>query len=150
MCRTVCLLVGVLLVVPLLGSDAPKGYDGEAVWDGGLQGTWKFVMGGTAGDATVNVPAIPIVQAFRRGRWECRHNGRIVDEGVYATDTSRNPTCLDETSTVEGQATGKTRKLIYRIDGETLRTAVRLGEDGRPESFDEGGIYIITWKRVKK
>ena len=36
------LLVAVLLVLPLLGSDAPKDYDGAAAADG-IEGTWVRV-----------------------------------------------------------------------------------------------------------
>jgi hypothetical protein len=42
--RIVCLLAA-LLVLPSLGSDSPKEYDGTTAWDDGLQGTWEAVEG---------------------------------------------------------------------------------------------------------
>jgi len=147
--RFVCLLAGVLLVMPTLGSDTLREYDGEAVWDDGLQGTWQFVEGRSSGEIKILVPGGPVVRTFRRGRWEYRLNGELESEGVYATDTSRNPAYLDETTMAEGQAAGKTRKLLYRIDGDTLRTAISSDGSERPDRFDES-LYIVTWKRVKK
>jgi uncharacterized protein (TIGR03067 family) len=144
--RTVWLLAA-LLALPSLGSDAPREYDGAANADE-LEGTWAFVMGGIPGAINVDVPGLPTVQTFRRGKWEYRQGGEVVSEGVYATDTSRNPATLDEITKGGGQAVSESR-MIYRIDDDTLRTAQRVGEGRRPKRFDEGRIYIAIWKRVK-
>jgi uncharacterized protein (TIGR03067 family) len=141
------LLAVVLLVLPVLGSDTPKEYDGAAKADE-LEGSWAFVMGGVPGAMDFDVPRLPTVLTFRRGKWEYRQGGEVMSEGVYATDTSRNPATLDETTKGGGQAVSE-RRILYRVDGDTLRTAYRVGEGERPKRFDEGGIYIVIWKRVK-
>jgi hypothetical protein len=59
------------------------------------------------------------------------------------------PAALDEVQTIRPDSAG-TRKFIYRIEGDTLRTACKDDFLDLPNSFDEVGLYIVTWKRVKK
>jgi uncharacterized protein (TIGR03067 family) len=143
--RNVCLFA-VLFVLPVLGSDAPKDYDGatEAV---GVEGTWEMVSTWQEGRQVGPIRG-PCVQINRGGRWTYREGGRLSSEGVYTYDARRTPPTLDETMTVDGQA-GHTRKSIYRLEGDTLRTACWLDGRGRPKSFDEDGLFIIVWKRVQ-
>jgi uncharacterized protein (TIGR03067 family) len=144
--RTVCLLAA-LLVLPLLGSDSPKEDDGatEAV---GVEGTWEVISVCRDGEQW-GLPSGPWVQINRGGKWTFRQRDKLSTEGVYTTDTSRTPPTFDETTTTRGAGEGRTRKLIYRLEGDKLLTAARLGGHEYPKSFHEEGLHIVTWKRVK-
>ena len=145
--RTACLLVA-LLVLPSLGSDAPKGYDG-ATEVGELEGTWERVSAApVGGKAVISLPG-ECVETFRDGRWVYRDKGRKISEGVYTVNYTRRPCALDESTTAEKEA-GHTRRFIYRVDGDTLRTAFVPGSREYPKSFDETGAWVATWKRVAK
>jgi len=142
--RFVCLLAGVLLVVPSLGSDAPKKYDGATVDE--LEGTWQMVAvddGGGPG-------ALPPVgtQTFRAGTW-ARSFGGSTDTGTYTTDTSHVPAYLTETY-FDQDGKAWTLYYIFRIDGDTLKIA-RYGRwKPRPKRFDEENLFTVVWRRVKK
>ena len=144
--RTLCLLT-VVLAVPSLGSDAPKEYDGAAE-NAGIEGVWVLVSAGPPGDQIVQ-PNGQSVLIFRGGRWVYKLDGQFWNAGGYAADTGRNPASLDETTTLGFEA-GNTRKFIYRLEGDRLRTAYRMNDAERPERFDEDGIHVCVWKRVKK
>jgi uncharacterized protein (TIGR03067 family) len=145
--RSACLLAA-LLVLPSLGSDSPKEYDGATARNE-LEGTWERVSATPAGGKAVIALPGECVETFRHGRWVYRHKGRIVSEGVYRTDSSRQPAHLDESTTAENEA-GITRRFIYRLEGDTLRTAFVPGSREYPKSFDETGAWVATWKRVAK
>jgi uncharacterized protein (TIGR03067 family) len=145
--RTVCLLAA-LFVLPSLGSDAPKEYDGATGRDD-LQGEWERVSAApVGGKAVISLPG-ECVETFRDGRWVYRDKGRVISEGVYRADYTRRPCALDESTTAEKEA-GQTRRFIYRVDGDTLRTAFVPGSREYPKSFDQAGAWGATWKRVAK
>ena len=146
--RIVCLLAVVLLVVPSLSSDTPKEYDG-ATEEPSIEGTWELDSSGCVGRESPPHPLYrPCIQTYRRGKWTYQQAGRVLEEGTYTADSRRKLAFLDETKT-SGEAAGRTRECIYRIDGDTLRTAFRLDERGRPQSFDEDDLFIIIYKRVR-
>jgi uncharacterized protein (TIGR03067 family) len=89
------------------------------------------------------------VQTFRVGKWQYSHDGEVLSEGLYTADKSREPASFDQVTTA-GRDAGHTLRFIYRVDGDTLQTALRLDERWLPKSFEEDGAYICTWKRVKK
>jgi uncharacterized protein (TIGR03067 family) len=144
--RTVSFLAVVLLVVPLLGSDAARNYGGatEAV---GVEGTWEVISVCRDGEQW-GLPSGPWVQINRGGKWTFRQGDKLSMEGDYTTDTSRTPPTFDETTT-RGAEEGHTRKFIYRLEGDKLLTAARLGGHEYPKSFHEDGLHIVTWKRLK-
>jgi uncharacterized protein (TIGR03067 family) len=145
---TVCLLATVMLVLPSLGSDSPKEYDGATARNE-LEGTWERVSATPAVGKTVIALPGECVETFRDGRWVYRNKGRLVSEGVYRADDTRRPCALDESTTAEHEA-GITRRFIYRLEGDTLRTAFVPGSRECPKSFDETGAWVATWKRVAK
>jgi len=140
MLRIVWLLAGVLLVVLSLGSGAPKGYDGTVAWKDGLQGTWHTVAGEIGGERVLLVADAD--QTFRAGKWYVSSNS----EGTYTTDESYRPAYLDK----RFPATGELRKYIYRVDGDTLWIGCMPDGCNRPTSFDDKGICVVIWKRVKQ
>jgi uncharacterized protein (TIGR03067 family) len=145
--RTVCLLAA-LLVLPSLGSDEPTAFDGATTRDG-LEGTWELVSSGYGGQQSPPLPLnSPCIQTYRRGKWTYHQAGRLVNEGTYKADSRRKPAFLDETTTA-GPEAGRTEKYIYQLDGDRLRTAFRQDHRARPKSFDEDGVLIVIYKRVK-
>ena len=143
--RIFCLLVGVLLVVLSLGSDSPKEY-GDAAEPDELQGTWALVLQ-VYDHRQATAPAVEgsEVETFRAHRWE---KGDPQRSGTYTTDASRRPAHLDAPFPSRHPQQGMMRYL-YRIDGDKLQIA--FGDDLgiRPRSFDEPGIFVSTYKRVK-
>jgi uncharacterized protein (TIGR03067 family) len=145
--RTVCLLAA-LLVLPSLGSDSPKEYDGATARNE-LEGTWERVSAAPVGEkAVISLPG-ECVETFRDGRWVYRHKGRVISEGVYTADSTRRPCAFDESTTAEHEA-GITRRFIYRLEGDTLRIAFVPGSREYPKNFDQTGAWGATWKRVAK
>jgi hypothetical protein len=49
-----------------------------------------------------------------------------------------------------GPQKDKTLKMIYQLDGDTLKIAMYDLPDNRPGSFDEKSLVIVTLKREKK
>jgi uncharacterized protein (TIGR03067 family) len=143
--RIVCLLGGVLVVVPSLGSDSPKGY-GDAAEPDELQGTWALVLQ-VYDNRQATGPAVDgsEVETFRAGRWEKGAPERSVN---YRADAGLRPAHLDAPFPSGHRQRGMMR-YIYRRDGDTLRIAFGDDLSIRPRSFDEQGIFVSTYKRVK-
>jgi uncharacterized protein (TIGR03067 family) len=142
--RTVCLLA-VLLVLSLLGSDSPKEYDGATEMNG-IEGTWRRVKVEYEGQPVKGFPHSLLT--FRNGRWEAS-DVEIPAAGKHTTNLRRTPAHLDEL-VEDGRERNKVWLLIFQVDGDTLRIAFRADGRGRPESFNEAGVYTVVWKRVKK
>jgi uncharacterized protein (TIGR03067 family) len=141
--RIVWLVAGVLLVVPSLGSDAPKDTDGATEADE-LRGTWQIVAAEFKG---IRLTAAGVL-IYRDGKYG-PVNSRGSWAGTYTTDASRKPAHLDQTDS-QGEDKGRTRKYIYRVNGDTLQIANTPDGHVRPKSFDENGICVCTYKRVKQ
>jgi uncharacterized protein (TIGR03067 family) len=131
--RRLSLLLAVLFVVPLLGSDSPTEYNTTTVREDELQGVWR------QGEKDY---------IFHAGKWVVYVGNRAV-LGTYTTDTDQKPAHLDLTQ-VSDKGEVLTRKCIYRIEGGTLRIAREQDGGPRPKSFEEKAAIIITWERVKK
>ena len=145
--RSVCLLAVVLLVVPLLGSDAPKEYDGATETDE-LQGTWTVVSGTVVGSGRGR-PLDGLALTFSGGQYQFQ--GDWDERGAYTVDRSRQPHHLDIAPTGGKKASWAraASKLIYQLDGDVLRIAFAGNDGARPASFDEVGTVVYTYKRVK-
>src|SRR5262245_27862133 len=85
--RTVCLLAIALLVLPSLGSDAPKEYDGTTKRDD-VQGTWEFV--GFERDGKILPPAFSEWWSSRGGPSPAIIEGSLSCAGA----TAPNPATL--------------------------------------------------------
>jgi uncharacterized protein (TIGR03067 family) len=148
MCRTVSVLITVLLVVVGLGSDSPRKYDDRTEIDG-IEGTWRLVAMETAGGRESQAPRAAIeLTTYRRGRFAWPVGGGNV-VGSYWTDTERLPAHLDELP--EGGPTkGNMWKNIYEFRGDTLRVAYLPSGVERPKHFDDKGVIVLVFKREKK
>jgi uncharacterized protein (TIGR03067 family) len=144
--RSLRLLIAALLVVLLLGSGSPREYDDRTEIDS-LEGTWRMVAINDEGKE--KTPSVErCIETFRGGKWSYSENGRPSTAGTYTTNKNRTPSFLDQSYEPNP---GRARMCIYWIKGDTLRIAFRLRNEGvRPTSFDENGLYIMTWKRLPK
>jgi uncharacterized protein (TIGR03067 family) len=142
--RFVCLLAGVLLVVPSLGSDSPE-YDGATEMKG-LEGEWRLTaltVGGHREDAPRKLMATFGRESFVR----YYDSGGVIARGTYTADQSRTPAHLDETIMTGPQA-GQVWMNLYRVDGDTLRIASNPGGT-RPRDFGDSHV-VETYRRVRK
>jgi uncharacterized protein (TIGR03067 family) len=128
-----------------LGSDAPREYDGETGWDDGLQGAWASVSY-TRGPDTGEWVGWGL--SFSRGEYEFRTRQKIAERGTYKVGLRRGSHHLDLTP-VDSEVGLVAPRQLYQVDGDTLRVAWKPNGGGRPKSFDEDGILIVTYKRVK-
>jgi uncharacterized protein (TIGR03067 family) len=134
-------LLAALLVLPLLGSDSPKGYDSGRTEIDELEGVWRAVD-------TSFPPCLDQELTLRRGKYRITLDGRAYT-GTYKTDRTRSPRHYDERS---DEPDAVTWEMIYEADGQHFRMAYPRhgpGTGPRPQSFSDGGVIVITWKRVK-
>jgi uncharacterized protein (TIGR03067 family) len=141
--RTVCLLAA-LLVLPSLGSDAPKEYDGATAKADDLDGEWQLTAVTFDG---IQVTFHKTVVAFHGGRYT-ETGGKRQEIGTYKVAAVRSPAELDMTPS-NGQDQGRTFRHIYRIDGDVLKLARTMNGGARPENFQEEAVLLVTYKRVK-
>ena len=144
------LLLAVPLVLPLLGSDAPKDYQDGIVYADGLEGSWLLVTYEAGGEA--RKVAYGLVMTYRRGEVESRppDGGRNRVMGTYRADPGARPATLD-TFYTDGFHRGKTWRSIYRIDGDTLYVGYQSGGARRPEGFDDkADLHIETYRRLRR
>jgi uncharacterized protein (TIGR03067 family) len=142
--RRIYWLLTVVLVVPSLGSDAPKEHDGAAEI-AGIEGTWRCVSVENSGGTYPTPPEWRMT--FRAGKFTWTGGG-IYPQGSYTVDARKKPGWLDMTRQPEGDPTWLN---IYRIDGDTLKIAWSLGGE-RPQFFDIDGDRrrsVSTFKRVR-
>jgi uncharacterized protein (TIGR03067 family) len=138
-------LLAALVVVVLLGSDSPKGYDDATDLDE-LQGRWELVL--QVYDHRQSLaPAVEgsDIETFWDHRW--LRDGRR-DSLLYRTDARQRPAHLDTLFTT-GDGQRGTMRYIFRRDGDTLQIAHMDNMSVRPLSFHEPGIFVFTYKRVK-
>lgn len=134
-----------LVVLSLLGSDSPKEFD-DRTEIAGIEGTWQIVTSGTPGHQTH--PDTPCIETLQGGKFVYSENGVMHQQGTYTSRVDRVPCYLDET-TAEGITPKGTKKFIYRRNDDRLLTAYGAQTSERPRSFDEDGIFVIVWKRVR-
>ena len=145
--RHLFLLLAVLFVIPLFGSDSPKEYDDRVEMVDSVEGSWLLVSEQYKG-------RVVIAEETRKGGKQgvtfqggefTRIDPKEDLKGTYTTNTARKPAQLD--MAIEG---GLKVTYIYRRDGDKLLLGVIWEGGRRPKSFDDKGIYIETYKRVKK
>jgi uncharacterized protein (TIGR03067 family) len=143
-CRTVYVLCAVLLAIVALGSDSPTEYDDRVKMDE-LEGTWQRTETEWYGQR----------QRFGLLSVETFHQGTYTEEGDYAPvrgnyriNTNCKPHHLD-TFPSSGPHKGRTFKYIYEVDRGMLRTAIGPYGDERPKGFNDEGVIIRIYKRVK-
>jgi uncharacterized protein (TIGR03067 family) len=118
--RTILLLTGLLLSIVALGADSPKEYDDRTTVDP-LEGTWRLVGHDN------------ILTTYHSGTWTIDNGEGEPWRGTYRIDTTSKQPHLHRFY-ANGPYKGNTIKVIYQIDGDTLRIE---------------GLSNFTFKRVK-
>jgi len=146
--RTFLLVAGVLLSVAALGLDSPKDYGNKVLVDE-LEGTWQLTEYEFNGQKVKPDPLE--VVTFRAGAYVSNYSDGDTFRGSYRLDPTHQPPHLNEVP-ANGPYQGQTVKYIYQLDRDTLRIAFMAAEDDmrRPQGFNDKGIYVETYKRVKK
>ena len=146
MSRRLLALIGALILLPVLGFDAPREYDDATVQGSELEGVWQFETIEYDGQKFPNASHL----IFHKGQWKW---GELKPNlsGPYKEDAGQKPGWVDMTTT--NMPTAKsTMKAIYRIDGDTLQMANGPRAVDRPTGFDtknSPGVAVWTLKRVK-
>jgi len=144
--RTICWLAAMLLCVVALGSDSPKEYDDKTVAVD-LEGAWRLTEFEFKGAKAT--PSVHGVLTYRGGIFSLKYGGVESVGGSYRIDSTQKPPHLDWIPSA-GELKGKTLKLIYQIDGDTLRLGFMSGGAwSRPQGFNGEGVAFETYKRVK-
>lgn len=142
--RTIWLLAGVLLCVVALGSDSPKEYD-DKVKVNTLEGAWWLTREELNGNKLNSSEHEMLI--YYKGTFTRDFGDGKTKSGSGRIETTYNPPHLDWIL-----ANGDI-KYIYQIDGDTLRLASKPGrlpgETERPQGFNDKGLYVCTYKRVK-
>jgi uncharacterized protein (TIGR03067 family) len=144
--RIVCWLVCALLVLPLLGSDLPKEYDG-ATRDTELEGSWRQVGAIWNGGVTEGMER-EYVWTYHNGKETTHLDGDLIAQRPFTVRASFRPGRMDCFETV-GEHKGKTWRHIYRIEGDTLWIAHGPVDGERPRGFESANVYVGIYKRVK-
>ena len=146
--RTICLLAVVLLVVPSLGLDAPREYDGAAEPIDDIRGAWELTAQEIGGEMAV--PVGRYVVTYRAGAFFKNYANHATSQGSYRLDRAGKPARLDWCLSDE-ESRGLIVKFIYEVKEDTLRVAylARKSRYRHPEGFNEEGVIVEHYKRVK-
>jgi uncharacterized protein (TIGR03067 family) len=113
-----------------------------------LKGTWHVVA------MEVNGKKVP--EEFFKGQTMAFGPDKVtlkekdkVESATYAVDAGQKPAHLDMTPT-EGPDKGKTVKMIFQLDGDTLKIGMNTKVGERPKNFDDKEAGVLTLKREKK
>jgi uncharacterized protein (TIGR03067 family) len=139
-------LFAALLVLPLLGSDAPRGYeDGEAAADV-LEGRWRKVRV-VYGGQDLGASGQPLL-TVRDGTftWE---GSTPATAGTYVLRPGTRPARVDQLPT-SGPGKDDTWRMIYRVDGDTLLIAYTVSLREYPKGFDDPDAFVTTMRRERK
>ncbi len=135
-----------LCVLVLLAADKPAEKKADE-----LEGVWDFVTAVDGGNE--QKPPAGGFFHFQAGGKLTTKFGDDKREAVYTADPTKKPHTLDLTPG-DGPFQGKTIKLIYFVEGDTLTLCGGHGpEDPRPTEFtskQDSKQVLLTLKREKK
>jgi hypothetical protein len=138
------LVLAVLLVLPLLGSDSPRETDGDLVTDP-LAGSW-VVLSVEEGDLVVSGSgSTRSILTFKEGRYTSLFKGKYFTSGTYRLNMSRRPYTVVMTT-----AEGGLRRELIRVEGDTLWFARSTDGDDIPDRFSGSGIEVTKLRRLPK
>jgi uncharacterized protein (TIGR03067 family) len=139
-------MAGVLVSIATLGWDSPKQYD-DGMTEDPLEGTWRATKTEVGGQ-TINLSTYE-VKTFHNGIYTIKWDDGDLWQGKYQIDTTCKPPRLDWMPS-GGHYKGQMFKCIFRIDGNTLKIAGSNYDDERPKGFSGDGIYVHSYRRVRK
>jgi uncharacterized protein (TIGR03067 family) len=136
-------LLGMLVVGLLVAADDKK----DDVKDK-LKGTWTVVAMEEGGKKAPEEQFKGMTLTFEGDKVTFKH-GNDTKMGTFKVDAGEKPGHLDITPS-DGPEKGKTMKMIFMLDGDTLTIGGAKKDEGpRPKSFDDAHGKI-TLKREKK
>jgi uncharacterized protein (TIGR03067 family) len=139
-----------VLVIGLL-TFAVAAQKGDRVKDK-LQGVWVVVSLDSAGK---NVPEELLTgQTLTFKGDTIIYNKKFNENGekevaTYKIDVSKKPAQIDMTPT-GGPEKDKTTKMIFLLNGDTLKIAGKIGSEKRPADFEGADLSIMMLKRQMK
>jgi uncharacterized protein (TIGR03067 family) len=136
-------VLGVLAVGLLVAADDKKDDVKEK-----LKGTWAIVAMEVGGKKAPEELIKGQTITFDADKMTHKEKDRT-EPATYKIDATQKPGHLDMTPT-EGPDKGKTVKMIFQLDGDTLKIAGKMKPEERPAGFDDKDAMIITLKREKK
>jgi uncharacterized protein (TIGR03067 family) len=143
--------VGFLVTVVgvLLAAGAP-GEAADSKSAGGLRGTWTAVSAERNGAPADDLKGHRLT--FTGDRFTIRSKGKILYQGTYRIDPSKNPATIDFTHTT-GEAKGKSWQGIYVLEGEGLKICDNADDlaKGRPAALATepgSGRVLVSFKRA--
>jgi uncharacterized protein (TIGR03067 family) len=140
-----CLLVAVAFVRWSLAEDKPaKKPDTEII-----QGEWRLIYFEEEGEVDPPEKYKSMVLILADGKVTIKVEGKIVVEGKYKLDSSKQPKCIDLN---RGEEDGPG---IYELDGDKLTICAPAFEmkSDRPKEFKApkgSGLLLMKLERVKK
>jgi uncharacterized protein (TIGR03067 family) len=141
MLRTTALLLAVGVAGAASGPDSAK--------DDKLEGTWIATSLVDKGQK-VEGADLKLALALKGGKYTLKADGKVVDEGTYTSDASKDPKQLDTTSS-GGENKGMIDRGIYELKGDVLKTAFdEVTAQKRPTSFDGSKYQVVEFKRGKE
>jgi len=136
-------LLGVAAVALMIAADDKK----DDVKDK-LKGTWTVVSMEVGGKKAPDEVVKGQTLTFEADKVTHKEKDKA-EPATYKLDASKKPAELDVMPT-EGPEKGKTMKMIFQLDGDTLKLAVKMNPEERPKSFDDKDAMVMTLKRDKK
>jgi len=124
--------------------DKPKPDDVKAK----LKGTWEPVSVESEGQKFPQEKLKGQRMTFEGDKVSYTLGGDAAEQGTFTVDPAKNPPELDITPP-DGSGRGQ-MKMIYHLDGDTLKLAGHKDDKQRPKSFEDKDAIVITLKRVKK
>ena len=115
-----------------------------------LQGAWTAVSAERNGRAAEDVKRHELT--FAGDRFTIRSKGKLLYQGGYRLDPSKNPAAIDFKH-AEGPSKGKTWLGIYLLEGDGLKICDNADDPskGRPAAFATepgSGRVLVTFKRA--
>jgi uncharacterized protein (TIGR03067 family) len=144
-------LLGVLVIGLLIAADDKSKGDDKSKADDPkdkLKGTWTIVSMERDGQKAPEDQVKGQTLTFEGDKMTIKRDNDT-KMATYKIDASQKPAHLDVTPS-DGPEKDKTLKMIYQIDGDTLKVGGDKNENGeRPKTFETAGM-IVTMKREKK
>jgi uncharacterized protein (TIGR03067 family) len=134
------LLLAVLLIALLLGSDSQQEFDHTT--SGPLEGMWRLIYVEIKG-FTVDLSSSETVLTLSSRTFTQKFGDGDLRRGSYRIDPARKPSYLDWMPSNEEML-----PMIYQIDGDRLTMAYKNSERPRDFKGDEL-VIVIAYKRVR-
>jgi uncharacterized protein (TIGR03067 family) len=139
------LMAVIVLVLGAGASKAASGADGEK----SLQGVWIAASAERNGAAADDLKGHRLT--FTGDRFVIRAKGKLLYEGTFRADASKNPATIDFTNTA-GEAKGKVWLGVYLLQGDALKICDNADDvaKGRPAALSTApgtGQVLLTFKR---